>query len=238
MCIKKDQIMTERLYSEMPQTLADLEQRELPKSSSAPVQTLSYGSARYESKEILWVVEDYFSDPSSIEDNLSEKNLEDKIRQQLYSLKKAVGQGEDSKKILSGILDPLMSTISTMEEYRRLGMEKKVFPLVSKVVNDFKAANDFREQELDSSTQRTGSFEEPYIVRQSRLFQASFNKLLKQYASKYVLFHDGEVLFSGESIDEVAKNAYGIRNSRDIFIKKVSLKGDNHEILTPLNQES
>jgi hypothetical protein len=230
--------MTEQLYSEIPQTLADLEQRELPKINNDPVQTLSYGSARYESREILGVVEDYVSEPSSAKDNLSEKNLEEKVRQQLYNLKKAVGQGEDSKKILSGILDTLMRTISTMEEYRLLGMEKKVFPLVNKVVNDFKIANDFGEQELDSSTQRPDSFEELYIVIQSRLFQASFNKLLKQYASKYVLFHDGEVLFSGESIDEVARNAYGIRNSKDIFIKKVSIKGDNHEILTPLNQES
>jgi hypothetical protein len=227
-------MMTEKLCSEIPQTLADLEQRELPKDNNAPAQTLSYGSVRYESREILWAVEDYVSDPSNAKDDLSEKNLEDKVRQQLHNLKKAVGQGEDSKKILAGILDTLMSTISTMEDFRHLGMEKKVFPLVNRVVTDFKVANDFREQETDRE-QETEPSEETYIVRQSRLFQESFDELFKLYPSKYVLFHDSEVLSSGESINEVSKDAYRIRSSKDIFIKKVSIMGDNHEILTPLN---
>jgi hypothetical protein len=75
---------------------------------------------------------------------------------------------------------------------------------------------------------------EAYVDEQANLFHQSFDKLHEEYPEKYVLFHNGEVLFSADSYDEVARVAYEIRKVKDIFIKKVSSMKENHEVLTCL----
>lgn len=82
-------------------------------------------------------------------------------------------------------------------------------------------------------------FEEPrkYIERQNHLFNQKLDELIKKYAGQYVLFHDGEVLYAGNSMAAVTKVAGEFRGSKNIFIKKVSKTSDNYGVFTPLPKE-
>lgn len=207
------------IHPQRPKTLAELRMLvrlntpEITQKHHISSQTLDFGSARFEYRKFNEVLNQL----ESLDSHAPELQhiLESKVKEQLENLMKAVGQGEEGRKILMGCL----STILMMERVNR-------FEVVRNVVEDF-AKQRFNDIKFLRPT-------ESYIEEQARLFRDSFDKLYNKYLDQYVLFHDGEVLFSSKNLYDVTKAAYIKRKDKDIFIEKVSVIEDTYEVLTPV----
>ena len=180
-------------------------------------QTISFGSTRYECRKLELLVHSKDLDTADENSKFIGRVLETRVRQQLQKLRKVAQKEADGIQIIRGCLN----TIVMMESGGR-------FESVKNAIDEFS-------RELSAASESTDvGAEENYIKRQAILFKQSFDDLCRDYLNKYVLFHEGKVLFSADSINEVAKVAYAKRKAKDIFIKKVVSVRDTIEIVTPI----
>jgi hypothetical protein len=221
-----------------PKTLARVENNEslLRSLGHKPyVQVMSSGSHRIggikdNCEEIVLQVKDLSEKKSEhifAKKPLSEETL---LEDHLQQLIKKILDYKDSDKSRINHLKAFIGAIQIMGCQDTLDSKR----LIDSVFKKYDLGEPTDKTKEPSRLDLGDSCTENYIEEQSRLFDQSFGELYKKYSEQYVLFHDGEVLFSAKNFSEVAEVAYKKRKVKEIFIIKVSSTKYSHEVLTPL----